>query len=487
MKLAQAVNQYDYNQLESPVPIDLTAEQLTELADHLQGYHALYSLYFHHPAQEENAYNYLLGLLKPDIKRKSAENIALGTVGETGVRSMQTFVGQSPWTDTEILAEHTRQTEQLLGDANGVLLLDGSDFPKQGADSVGVKRQWCGELGKKANCQAGVFLGYSSGNGYTLLNRRLYLPEEWFSDEYAAKRYKTGVPSDLTFQTKNELAWAMIEATHKLDTLSIRWVTMDEAFGKDTQLLDRIETKTDYAYFAEVPVNTRLWTTRPLTYVPESTGRGRPAFKPRLVPNAPDAVTVQQLAATFDEHEWQLHALKDGSKGLIFAYLACRRIIAVREGLPGPDVWLIVRRNPANPTELKYFLSNAPLDTSFDDFALVCAWRWPIETIFEEAKQYLGLNEYETRSWRGWHHHMTLVILAFGFLARSHVFLKDDAPALTLPQVIDLLAAVLPKRSFTPQDAIDLIRYKQKRIASAKRSHYSLQKTRILLPLLAAQ
>lgn len=487
MELAQAINQYDYSQLESPAPIELSPEQLIELAEHLREYHALYSPYFTHPAQQENAYNYLLGLLNPEIKRKSAENIALATVGETGVRSMQTFVGQSRWTDTEMLAEHTRQTAQLLGDANGVLLLDGSDFPKQGADSVGVKRQWCGEVGKKANCQAGVFLGYSSRHGYTLLNRRLYLPKEWLSDEYADKRYKTGVPDELTFQTKNELAWTMIEATYQAGSLPIRWVTMDEAFGKDTQLLDRIDTQTEYAYFAEVPKDTRFWTTRPQTYIPQATGRGRPPSNERLVPDAPDALTLQQLVATFEPHEWQLHALKEGSKGLLFAHLACRRVTAVRHGLPGPEVWLIVRRNPADPTALKYFLSNAPLDTPLDDFALVSALRWPIETIFEQAKQYLGLNEYETRSWRGWHHHMALVILAFGFLARSRLLLHDDAPALTLPQVIELLATVLPKRILSPQDAIDLVRYKQQRIAAAKRSHYFLQKDRILSPLLAAQ
>jgi SRSO17 transposase len=130
-------------------------------------------------------------------------------------------VGQSPWTSSAILAEHVRQTQQLLGDGNGVLLLDGSDFPKQGTDSVGVKRQWCGEVGKTANCQAGVFLGYSSRHGYTLLNRRLYMPEEWFGDEYAGRRYKTGVPADLTFQTKNQLAWQMIEETHQSDTLEL--------------------------------------------------------------------------------------------------------------------------------------------------------------------------------------------------------------------------------------------------------------------------
>ncbi|MBV7330951.1 hypothetical protein KFU94_55825 [Chloroflexi bacterium TSY] len=122
-----------------------------------------------------------------------------------------------------------------------------------------------------------------------------------------------------------------------------------------------------------------------------------------------------------------------------------------------------------------------------DDFATVSALRWPIETIFEQAKQFLGLNEYETRSWLGWHHHMTLVILAFGFLARSQFFLKYDAPALTLPQVVELLHAVLPKPVLTLAETIERLRYKQRRLASAKRSHYLVQKSNIIEPLLDAQ
>lgn len=487
MELAQAVNQYNYNQLNSPEPINLSEEQLNRLVEQLREYHAIYRPYFSHEAQGENAYNYLLGLLKPASERKSSENIALSTVGTSGVRPIQTFIGQSRWEGEAMLAEHCRQTGNLLGDSNGILIVDGSDFPKQGNGSVGVKRQWCGELGKKANCQAGVFLGYTSCHGYTLLNRRLYIPEEWFSAAFAAKRYKTGVPTSLTFQTKNELVWQMILQVQQSADLPIRWITMDEAFGRDGQLLDRIAEKTAYRYFAEVPKDTHLWLTAPKTYLPETEGRGRPATKLRLLPGESKPITVEALVATFNEQDWQLHALKEGSKGLIFAQLAARRIITVRHELPGTQLWLIARRNPLDPTEIKYFLSNAPSNTPLDDFATVCAQRWPIETMFEQAKQYLGFNEYETRSWLGWHHHMTLVILAFGFLARSHFLLKEDAPALTLPQVIDLLAAVLPHKQFYAKEAIQRLRYKQSRIASAKRSHYFMQKKRFFDPLFAAQ
>jgi SRSO17 transposase len=488
MQLAQAVNQYNYSHLNSPEPINLSEQQLNGLVEELKEYYEIYHPYFKNAAQIENGYNYLLGLLKPMSERKSGENIALATAGIGSVRPLQSFVGQSRWESEALLSEHCAQTGTLLGDKNGVLILDGSDFPKQGDDSVGVKRQWCGQLGKTANCQAGVFTGYSSRHGYTLLNRRLYMPKEWFTPAFAAKRYKTGVPAALTFQTKNELAWQMIEQVAQAGTLPIRWITMDEAFGRDSQLLDRIDAQTSYAYFAEVPKDTALWPTAPKTYLPEPPpGRGRPATQLRLAPGEAAPLTVEAFVATFSQQEWQLHALKEGSKGIIFAQLATRRIVAVRDGLPGPQLWLIVRRDPLDPTDLKYFLSNAAPDTSIDDFATVCALRWPIETIFQQAKQYLGFNEYETRSWLGWHHHMTLVILAFGFLARSHFLLKEDAPALTLPQVVALLAAVLPQKQFRPKEALELLRYKQHRIASAKRSHYFMQKKKLSDVLFAAQ
>ena len=487
MDLAQAVERYDYSQLESPPLMELSEEQLAALVDQLQEYHAIYSPYFRCEAQQSHAYTYLLGLLDPTIQRKSGENIGLTIVGPEGVRPIQSFLGQSRWSCDELLAEHRRQTAALLGERNGVLIIDGSDFPKQGHESVGVKRQYCGELGKKANCQAGVFAGYSSAKGYTLLDRRLYMPAEWFGADYRVRRYKTGVPADLTFQTKNELAWTMIAEVQHADVLPVRWVTMDEAFGKDTKLLDRIAMETPYYYFAEVPKDTRLWLTPPATHIPRRSGPGRPPTIPQLCPGEADAITVEARVASLTDDDFALHALKDGSKGLIWAEMARCRVVTVRNGLPGPTVWLIVRRNPFDRADLKYFFSNAPVDCTMDELVVVCALRWPIETIFEQAKQYLGLNEYETRSWLGWHHHMTLAILAFGFLARCASLLRSDAPALTLPQIVELFAVVLPKKFFDKTAALEHLRYKQRRIQVAKKSHYHMQRLKLQAIFIAAQ
>jgi len=483
----QAVAEYDYHALSVTPRMELTTEQVTNLVKELANYHAIYRPYFRNESQRAQSYQYLSGLLDPAIASKSAENIAIATVGPAGVRQMQYFVGTSRWSEHELIAEHRRQSGLTLGRRDGILIVDGSDIPKQGTDSVGVKRQWCGQLGKKANCQAGVFLGYSSSAGYTLLDKRLYVPAEWFTTAYAEQRYNGHVPADLTFQTKNELAWSMITACAAAETLAARWLTMDEAFGKDTQLLDRIDAETDYYYFAEVPKDTQLWLDEPETYLPAPSGRGRPATNRRLTSTAPAAQTGEAIATHLAADAWQWHALRQGTKGLLIAQVAAIRVYPSRAGLPGTHCWLILRRNPDDPTDIHYFLSNAPADTPFDELLYVCAMRWPIEIIFEQAKQLLGLNEYETRTWPGWHHHMTHVILAFGFLARTQAIFRTDAPALTLPQVVDLLKAVLPKPDFDAEAAIALLCYKQHRIASAKKSHFNMQKHNIIQSLSVTQ
>jgi SRSO17 transposase len=148
---------------------------------------------------------------------------------------MQSFISEGRWADERLLHQHWQEVERDLGADDGVLIVDGSDFPKQGVHSAGVKRQYCGELGKRANCQAGVFVGYVSTTGYTLLDRRLYLPEEWVTDDaYAERRTQCGIPPESTFKTKPALAQEMIAAVVKSQCRRCRWVVADEAFGNDT-------------------------------------------------------------------------------------------------------------------------------------------------------------------------------------------------------------------------------------------------------------
>jgi len=302
-------------------------------------------------------------------------------------------------------------------------MVDGSDFPKQGVHSVGVKRQYCGELGKRANCQAGVFVGYVSAQGYTLLDRRLSVPVEWLTDNvYAERRRQCGMPAEITFKTKPELAQAMLAAIVQTQALRCRWVVADEAFGGNPGFLDGV-AGLGLWYFAEVPHTTRVWDKRPATHVPPWRGRGRRPQRERLVAGAPEARTVLEVATALPAEVWARQTIKEGSQGPMVAEFATLRVVAVRDALPGPDVWLVLRRH-VETGELKTYLCNAPVDIALETHVRMSGMRWPIETCFEDSKQLLGMGSYEIRSWTGWHHHMTLVILAHFFVVRMSLRLK---------------------------------------------------------------
>jgi len=410
--------------IETAPALDLTPQAIDHLVEELREYHAIYSPLFQRREQREWAQKYLHGLLL-ELPRKSIEPMVLALEGPQAkaVRTMQLFLSEGTWEDEVLLQRHWQEVNKTLGEADGVLTLDGSDFLKQGQASVGVKRQYCGEVGKRANCQAGVYLGYASRQGYTLLDRRLYLPREWVEEEaYAARRRKCGVPPDIAFKTKPTLGWEMIQAVHRADTVQARWVTCDEAFGRDTTLLDRIDGLGLW-YFAEVPHDTQVWWQRPATAVPPWSGQGRKPTRPRVLTGAAPLAEVAQLAAALPADRWTRQTIKEGSKGPLVARFATLRVIAVRGGLPGPEVWLVLRRNELTG-ELKTYLSNAVADMPLTTLVRLSGMRWPIETCFEDGKQYLGMGDYEVRGWRGWHHHMTLCILAHFFLARVCLRLK---------------------------------------------------------------
>lgn len=413
--------------IETTPVMDLTPRDLEDLVEGLRAYHALYSPLFQRREQREQAAKDLRGLLL-ELPRKSIEPLVLALEGAKphAVRAMQQFSSEGSWDDTALLHRHWQEVERDLGEDEGVLILDGSDFPTQGRASVGVKRQYGGELGKRANGQAGVFLGSASRHGSTLLDRRLYLPQEWVAEAtYTERRRRCGVPRDVTFTTKPMLGWEMIQAVQQASPLRCRWVACDEAFGRDTDLLDRI-AGVGLWYVAEVPHDTRVWRYRPGTAVPAWSGQGRKPTRTRVLAGAAQPEAVAHLAASRPANRWVWRTIKEGSKGPWVARFARLRVIAVREGWPGPDVWLVLRHH-VGTGELKTYLSNAPAQTTLATLVRVSGMRWPIETCFEEGKQYLGMGEYEVRSWRGWHHHMTLVILAHFFLVRLQLRLKKSA------------------------------------------------------------
>jgi len=458
--------------IETAPKMHLTPQDIDNLLGEVKAYYAIYSPLFQRRGQREKSQNYLYGLLAPEIENKAIEPMMLALKGDdqNEIRAMQHFISEGAWDDLDILRQHWREVAVDLGDKEGVFTLDGSDFPKQGTDSVGVKRQHCGELGKIANCQAGVFVGYSSLKGYTLLHRALYLPEEWVKDKaYAELRTKCGVPEAIDFRTKPRLGLDMLRAILAEGTLPGCWLACDEAFGRSPDFLDQV-AGLGLWYYAEVPHDTQVWRACPHTYMPEWSGKGPKPTRERLAEGEPTPETGSHIADTLPSTAWTQHKIKEGSKGPLVADFAFLRVVAVRNGLPGPEVWLILRR-AVSTGELKIYLCNAPSDIPRTTLIRISGMRWPIETSFEDGKQLVGLGDYQVRSWIGWHHHMTLCILAHFFLMRLRLRLGDKSPALTLPQAKLLLMGILPKREFDANWVLEILGYRQRRNHAAYVSH----------------
>ena len=410
--------------IETPPKMDLAIQDIAHLVEELRASHAIYSPLFQRREQRAAAHTSLQGLLAP-LPRKSIEPMVLAVddVAPKAVRAIQSFISEGQWNDEQLLHQHWQEVETDLGAADGVLRVDGSDVPKQGVHAVGVKRQYCGELGKRANCQAGVFIGDASAQGYTVLDRRLYVPTAWLTDAaYADRRQQCGLPSDLTFTTKPALAQEMLAAVVQSQALRCRWVVADEAFGGNPGFLDGV-AGLGLWYVAEVPHTTRVWEARPATHVPPWRGRGHRPQRERLVAGAPKARTVLEAGAALPAEAWTRQTIKEGSQGPRVAECATLRVVAVRDALPGPDVWLVLRRH-VETGEVKTSLCHAPVDTAAETHVRMSGMRWPIATCFEDSKQLLGMGDDEGRSWPGWHHHMTLVILAHFFVVRMRLRLK---------------------------------------------------------------
>jgi SRSO17 transposase len=451
-----------------PAPqCNLTAQDVKQFSQELARYVDLLRPTFERTEQVGWGQVYLNGLLG-DVPRKNTERIALEA--EVNVRSLQHFIGQSPWKREPVVALHQRLLAETLGEGDGVALIDESGVVKQGEDSVGVAAQYCGSVGKVANCQVGVYLGYASRKGYSLLEGRLFIPDEWFDEAQRDKRTACGMPEELTYQTKPQIGLALLRQAIDRGSLPFQWVAADEVYGDSPAFRDGVAALNKW-YLTEIKCSTRVWRNRPQVYLPAWRGRGPRSKRLRLRNPADLPQRVDRLPARIPPEGWVRATIKEGSKGPITCDFAFLRVIEVRDRLPGPQVWLIIRRNIVDPTVIKFYFSNAPESTPLLEFVRISGMRWPIETVFEEAKGEVGFDHYEMRSWLGWHHHMLLASLAHYFLVRLRVHFQEQAPALTLYQARLLLASALLKPAPDIANALRMVQYHQKRNYVAYVSH----------------
>ncbi len=451
-----------------PAPeCNLSTKDVELFLNESKKYMKLFKPAFQRVEQIKKSLTYVHGLLG-NATRKNVEQMALGQ--KEKVRSLQYFVGQSQWGTEPVIAIHQGLIGETLGEEDGVLLIDESSAVKQGTESVGVAAQYCGSVGKIANGQVGVYLGYASRKGYSLIEGQLFMPEKWFEKEHAEQRQGCGVPEDLVFKTKPEIGLELLENALKHDNLPFSWLAADSLYGDSPAFRDGVAA-TGKHYFTAIKENTLSWCTAPKVHVPQWSGHGPHPTRLRLRDPRKRPIPVQQLVKKIQKQAWVQAVIKEGSKGPIVCEFAFLRVTESRGGLPAAELWLILRRNLDDPSEVKYFFSNAPLSTPLSEFVRISGMRWPIETIFEEAKGEVGMDHYEMRSWLGWHHHMLLVSLAHHFLVRLRIQFQDQAPALTIYQVRILLCSVLPSFVFDIQAALDRVRYYQKCNFAAYLSH----------------
>lgn len=394
----------------------LTVRDIVTSAEELVTYHQQFHTVFRRREQQRWSLFYLCGQLS-NLERKTIEPMVLELLGTNAnaVRALQHYIGQGTWDARAAIRRCQQLVADGLSEVDGVVIVDGSGFPKQGADSVGVTRQYCGALGKVANCQEGVFMVYVTRRGYTFVDERLYMPEVWFEDAHQRRRHTCGLPEQLRFHTEPELALEMINDLVTRDEIPFRWVTADEHFGQNPGFLDGVSAL-DKWYLVEVPADTRVWLRTPRIEPPGCGPLGRPRTQARVARSASPPQTVCDVRAQLQATQWTRHMIKEGTKGHLVADFAFLRVTTVRAGLPGPRLWLIFRRSLTAPAEVKTYLSNAPTTCPHTEFVRVSGLRWPIETALEEGKGEAGMDQYETRTWVGWHHHMAHTFIAHLFL-----------------------------------------------------------------------
>ena len=354
---------------------------------------------FYRQEQRQHADTILRGKLT-GLQRKTTEPIA--TQAKQKRRPLQLFVGAGLWSDEAVTAELRRHVRAEIADPQGVLILDPSGVAKKGTQSCAVQRQWCGNLGKVENCQVGVFLGYATPRGKALVADRLFLPEARAAD--TAHRAKTYVPPEVTYQQKWRIGLDLVRGPGR--ELPHAWIVGDDEFGRASEL--RAWLRFDHERYAlDVPCTTHL----------RDLSNRRPASRPGGRARLPAWESVAVWADRQPKKRWRYFTIRNGEKGPL-RVKALQQWVQTKdeEGCPGPRERLVVIRSVEKNPRTWYVLSNAAKDVPLAAIVGAHGERHRIEQLFEEGKQEVGLAHYEVRSWTGWHHHMTLTMLALWFL-----------------------------------------------------------------------
>ncbi len=385
-----------------------------------------------HADRVEPFRSYCTGLLLPG-KRKSVEPMAARLRPDRTSAEHQSllhFVGQSPWDEGALLRSVRAAVLPVLTARAAVegWIVDDTGFPKKGRHSVGVARQYCGQLGKQDNCQVVVSLSVATASASLPVAWRLYLPEVWAAD--STRRAKAGVPEEVVFRTKPAIALAQIEAA-LADGVPPGAVLGDTSYGNDSGFRSGVAAL-GLDYVLGVLGNATVWPPGTEPAVPAYSGRGRRPKRLRRGGDAAPVIQVRALAGALPPEAWQVVTWREGTAEPLASRFAALRVRPAqgdsRRSLPRPEEWLLVEWPEDEPQPGKFWLSNLPADTPIERLVHLAKLRWLIERDYLELKQELGLGHYEGRGWRGFHHHAALCVAAYGFLLAERAAIPPSGP-----------------------------------------------------------
>ena len=399
----------------------MDAAAFDQIYESFRQFHQFFGPTFGRKQWRVHSRHYLQALLVQSQERRNAENLAEAV--SVSARALQRFLTDARWDDDLVIGRLQAYLGPRLSHPQAVWVLDGSDVPKQGRKSVGVARQYCGILGKIANCQAGLFLAHVGPQGRALVDKRLYLPAAWCADapRCAAARVPT---AQQRYRAQTELALDMVVQAQARGHLEAQWVAADAACGMSPSFRASVAAAGLW-YVLDVSAQMTVWPQTPIWTDPSYQGRGRPRT-PKL--RRGQRRTVEARSLDLPPAAWQEVTVAQGAQGPRTYRCSAQRVRATSRRQPGAEVWVLYRQN-LDGSEPRYYLSNAPAETPLETLARVGGSRWHIETEFETGQSDVGMDEYETRTWPGWHHHIAMCLLASAFLlGLQQAWGKKNAP-----------------------------------------------------------
>ncbi len=408
----------------------------------------------------EQARQYLCGLMQAN--NKNMERMA-EVVPDSDEQVLQHFLTNSPWDTRAVLNQVARDVDTLFGGSpDTCLIIDESGNPKKGDQSVGVERQWCGNLGKIENCQVGVYAALTCGHETTLIDTQLYLPKSWIDDPDRCRA--DGIPEECIVQkSKAQIALGIVRR-QKSEGIRFNWVGADAGYGKEPWFLRELDK--EGIFVVDVHKDQHIYLEDPRPTVPEpSSNKGR---KPsRLVAQSED-IQVDQWAGQQPKDAWHRVVVREGTKGMLEVEILHQRVWVWDGEEEHAHCWhLIVRREIDSPEEIKYTLSNALAETSLQRLAFMQAQRFWVERALQNGKSESGLDHYQVRRWQGWYHHMALVMMAMLFMLEMRRYHKDDYPLLSCSDIEVLLAHFLPRRDITVEEVLRQMEIRHKKRQSS--------------------